>query len=297
MSVDVRGGFDLARTALRLDGRADPGLVSVRGPDWLGLVTDKGRSMSIKLSDTQLVMLSAAAQRDDRSLTPPEKLKGGAAHKVATKLIAAGLVKEVKAKAGTPVWRRDEQTGKSYALKLTAAGAKTMAVDSGDDAEHAGEGQRLGIEVDPSPTSAEPGRTVAGAFAAQSAQALASLRAPRVGTKLAQAVEMLRATGGATIAELSEALDWLPHTTRAVLTSLRKRGYALTLDRSDAGRGSAYRIAGAANAAHDGTAPMMLDTPASDVADGASDPSASAVRPASATAPSRSGSTRPSLAV
>jgi hypothetical protein len=29
--------------------------------------------------DTQLVMLSAAAQRDDRSLTPPEKLKGGAA--------------------------------------------------------------------------------------------------------------------------------------------------------------------------------------------------------------------------
>jgi hypothetical protein len=35
--------------------------------------------MSIKLSDTQLVMLSAAAQRDDRSLTAPEKLKGGAA--------------------------------------------------------------------------------------------------------------------------------------------------------------------------------------------------------------------------
>ena len=80
--------------------------------------------MSIKLSDTQLVMLSAAAQRDDRSLTPPEKLKGVAAHKVAAKLIAAGLVKEVKAKAGTPVWRRDEQAGQSYALKLTAAGAE-----------------------------------------------------------------------------------------------------------------------------------------------------------------------------
>jgi hypothetical protein len=43
--------------------------------------------MSIKLSDTQLVMLSAAAQRDDRSLTAPEKLKGGAAVKVAMKLI------------------------------------------------------------------------------------------------------------------------------------------------------------------------------------------------------------------
>jgi hypothetical protein len=60
--------------------------------------------MSVKFSDTQLVMLSAAAQRDDRSLTPLEKLKGGAAHKVAMKLVAAGLVREVKAKAGMPVW-------------------------------------------------------------------------------------------------------------------------------------------------------------------------------------------------
>ena len=65
--------------------------------------------MSIKLSDTQLVMLSAAAQRDDRCLRPLEKLKGVAAHKVAAKLIAAGLVKEVKARAGTPIWRREEQ--------------------------------------------------------------------------------------------------------------------------------------------------------------------------------------------
>ena len=199
--------------------------------------------MSIKLTDAQLVMLSAAARRDDRSLTPPEKLKGGAADKVATKLIAAGLVKEVKAKAGTPVWRRDEQNGQFYALKLTAAGAKAIAVNPDDDAGPAGEGQRLGIEVDRSPTFAEQGRAAAGALDAPSAQALASPRAPRVGTKLAQAVEMLGATEGATIAELSEALDWLPHTTRAALTGLRKRGYALTLDRSM--RGVARLIASA----------------------------------------------------
>jgi hypothetical protein len=31
-----------------------------------------------KLSDTQLLALSAAAQRDDRCLVPPPKLKGGA---------------------------------------------------------------------------------------------------------------------------------------------------------------------------------------------------------------------------
>ncbi len=80
--------------------------------------------MSIKLTDTQIVMLSAAAQRDDRCLVAPRNLKGGAAQKVATKLIGAGLAKEIKAKPGAPVWRRDEQVGQSYALKLTAAGAQ-----------------------------------------------------------------------------------------------------------------------------------------------------------------------------
>ena len=49
----------------------------------------KGLSMSIKLTDTQLVMLSAAAQRDDRCLVPAPKLKGAAAQKIAGKLMAA----------------------------------------------------------------------------------------------------------------------------------------------------------------------------------------------------------------
>ena len=64
--------------------------------------------MSIKLTDTQIVMLSAAAQRDDRCLIAPPNLKGGAAQKVAAKLIGGGLAKEIKAKPGAPVWRQDE---------------------------------------------------------------------------------------------------------------------------------------------------------------------------------------------
>jgi len=43
--------------------------------------------MSIKLPDTQIVMLSAAAQRDDRCLLAPQILKGSATQKLATKLI------------------------------------------------------------------------------------------------------------------------------------------------------------------------------------------------------------------
>ena len=35
-----------------------------------------------------------------------------------------------------------------------------------------------------------------------------------------------------TLAELIAATGWLPHTTRAALTGLRKRGYAVGIDRA-----------------------------------------------------------------
>ena len=95
--------------------------------------------MSIKFTDAQLLMLSAAAQREDRILAMPPKLKGGAAQKVAAKLIAAGLVKEIKAKTEAPSWRRDAETGQSFALKLTAAGLKASATDNGVAASKAAE--------------------------------------------------------------------------------------------------------------------------------------------------------------
>ena len=46
---------------------------------------------------------------------------------------------------------------------------------------------------------------------------------------------------GATLDELVEATDWLPHTTRAALTGLRKRGLAVERVKDEA-RGSVYRI-------------------------------------------------------
>ena len=95
--------------------------------------------MSIKLTDTQLVLLGAAAQRKDLFLVAPPTLKGATAQKVASKLISLGFVKEVKAKASDPIWRRDEKSGASYALKLTTAGAKAIAVDDAAEPEDAGE--------------------------------------------------------------------------------------------------------------------------------------------------------------
>jgi Protein of unknown function (DUF3489) len=71
--------------------------------------------------------------------------------------------------------------------------------------------------------------------------AAASLSAPRGGTKLARVLQLLQRDCGATLEELIAATDWLPHTTRAALTGLRKRGYSVTIDRSDKKRGSTYR--------------------------------------------------------
>ena len=107
------------------------------------------------------------------------------ARKVAMKLIAAGLVKEVKAKAGMPVWGRDEQNAQSYTLKLTAAGAKATAVNPDGDATPAADEEGSHGDVDQSPTFAQPAQTVVGACAASSAQALAMPRTPRIGTKVA----------------------------------------------------------------------------------------------------------------
>ena len=197
--------------------------------------------MSVKLTDTQLVLMSAAAQREDRCLVASPTLKGGAAQKVASKLISTGLVKEVKAKSGDPIWRRDEELGVSYALKLTAAGAKAIAVDDAVAPEDAGEEGGALAKHDqaaiPPELEAKDARP-----AEEREPGPSGPSAPRDGSKLAQVIELLQRDHGATIDELIAATGWLAHTTRAALTGLRKRGYAVEIDRSDDKRGSFYRI-------------------------------------------------------
>ncbi len=48
-----------------------------------------------------------------------------------------------------------------------------------------------------------------------------------VPTKSATVLTLLRRELGATLAELTEVTDWQPHTTRAMLTGLRKKGHAI----------------------------------------------------------------------
>jgi hypothetical protein len=79
--------------------------------------------------------------------------------------------------------------------------------------------------------------------------------APRDGSKLAQVIEHLERADGATIIDLTQATGWLPHTTRAELTGLRKRGYAVIRERIGAGS-SVYRISAAPAHMEDCTVPQ-----------------------------------------
>ena len=194
--------------------------------------------MSLKLTDAQLGMMSAAAQRNDRCLSVPATIKGAALSKVSAKLAKLGLAREIEAKPGAPIWRRDD-AGQGYALKLTAAGLKAIAVDEGSpDAIEPGEAPQPQAKNRPSPD--EGGHP-------------ARVATPRDGSKLALVIELLRRAEGATIPNLTEATGWLPHTTRAALTGLRKRGYAVIRERIGAGD-SVYRISDAPAYREDRTA-------------------------------------------
>jgi len=76
-----------------------------------------------------------------------------------------------------------------------------------------------------------------------------AIAAPRKGSKLAAVVGLLLREGGATIDQLAAAMGWLPHTTRAALTGLRKRGFGVERRKEKGERAGAYVIFDGPNAA------------------------------------------------
>ena len=164
--------------------------------------------MSIKLNDTQLVLLSGASQRNDHCFVPPAGQKRGQAQKGVAKLLEAGLVKEVRAKAGTPIWRRDDETGQTYALKLTAAGAKAIAVDeigpSEEEAARRSDDPIVSVDLKPEPRS-----DLAALIDEGADRTAPTPMSPRGGTKIAQVIGLLQRGDGAKLAELVAMTGWL----------------------------------------------------------------------------------------
>ena len=185
-----------------------------------------------KLSDTQAIILSAAAQRPEHIALPlPESLRGGAAAKVVGAMLAKGFLQEVDAdlRKGEPMWR---EIGDGHGLTLVATDAGLAAIGiEPDDANTAPAGATDAPSEEPVPdTPTEP-------------KAAPKTRTPREGTKQAQLIAMLRAESGATIEEIVAALDWQAHTARGAMSGALKKKLGLTIisEKVD-GRGRVYAI-------------------------------------------------------
>jgi DNA-binding transcriptional LysR family regulator len=84
-----------------------------------------------KLTDTQLIVLSAAAARDDGIAVVPAKMNRAAASKVGAGLVSRKLMREVRAKPGMAVWRQSGDC-RPISLIITRAGRDAIGVDQRD---------------------------------------------------------------------------------------------------------------------------------------------------------------------
>jgi hypothetical protein len=165
-----------------------------------------------KLSDMQLILLTTACQREDGSLLPPPDSLGdhtARVRKAVIALIKRGFAAEHEGMAASQAWR--EEGDIVIGVIVTDAG---RAIIEPKEVAPGGE------------VAAGPGATDKGPVHAGAGQAAPPV-VSRPMSKQAMVLDMLKREGGAALTEIVTAIGWLPHTSRAALTGLRKKGHAI----------------------------------------------------------------------
>lgn len=188
-----------------------------------------------KLNDTQLVLLSNAAKRDDGGLARSAKLKPEAMEQAVAGLLSRKFVKAVPKTAALPLWKK-EANGESVSLVITEKGLEAIGIGVGDPNQ-------------PPPVVVAKGKASkvkepAGGPAKKAPGAKAKSAGPRATSKIAKVVEMLRKPGGATIKAIMDATDWQAHSVRGAIAGAIKRTMGLKVLAETRDDERVYRIGG-----------------------------------------------------